>query len=440
MLNAKYFPLRATFYFLISFAVYLGMLSFSNDQMNNGLSFLIASMAGVLSITVLFRLLRDVIGPKVYLYALFFFFFRLSIGALHYLYFFDGQYFQSSYSDFNYLHEYIWLYESMDIFQQGISGEMEADAVSGYAEMNKNYEMILFMSLLFLFGGTKVLTVATFNSLICVFTGVTLYLISMKVNNNHKNAFFCFLIVLLQPFEIITSILARDTFGQFIVIYSIFLVVFFLRSSIIKPIAIVTAGILSSFHREVYIAIPLVVGGFSNFFHSIIYHFRNFKKSNLILLFFILFFSLFALQNLMELFSGRFLQRSVLASILMLPQSILYSLVGPFPWTQYFLEVPGYEFQIPQYLTAPFNLTMYLSFLMFIVNKRPSRYEFAIILFFLAYYFAGIIVYSGRYTVYYSIAVPLLALLDKDSSILIFFKKFFMIFVGFLILNLIYTI
>ena len=95
MLNSKYFPLRATFYFLISFAVYLGILSFSNDQMNNGLSFLITSMAGVLSIAVLFRLLRDVIGPKVYLYALFFYFFRLSIGALHYLYFFDGQYFQT---------------------------------------------------------------------------------------------------------------------------------------------------------------------------------------------------------------------------------------------------------------------------------------------------------------------------------------------------------
>ena len=54
-----------------------------------------------------------------------------------------------------------------------------------------------------------------------------MYLISMRVNNDAKNAIFCFLITSLQPFEMITSILSRDTFGQMLVLYSAFLLVFF---------------------------------------------------------------------------------------------------------------------------------------------------------------------------------------------------------------------
>ena len=65
--------------------------------------------------------------------------------------------------------------------------------------------MIYLMSFLFYFGGVKALSVATFNSLVTVYSFL-IYLISLKINENSRNAIFCFLIVLLKIFEMITSI------------------------------------------------------------------------------------------------------------------------------------------------------------------------------------------------------------------------------------------
>ena len=220
------FPFQLSLAVAGTFGLYLAILSLSNEEMNNGLSFLIATTAGLISISTFYLILKKYFVGAVLKYAIIFFLIRLSFGVIHYLLFFEADYFRQSSTDFSYLDEYMWLFDSMDMFAAGTAGTADADTVASYAEENKNYEMIFLMSFLFYFGGVKALTVATFNSLVTVYAAFFMYLISMKINNSHRNAIFCFLIVLLQPFEMITSILSRDTFVQMLFFYSIFLLVF----------------------------------------------------------------------------------------------------------------------------------------------------------------------------------------------------------------------
>ena len=181
------FPIKVTFGLLLAISVYLAILSLSYNEMNNGISLAIASIAGLIAISLFYYIFRAHLPKKILFYAIFFYLLRLSIGVFHYLYFFDGEYLNSTNSDFYYLAEYIWMFESMDVFSQGLSGDMEADLVQGYADNNKNYEMLLAMSLIFLIGGTKILSVATLNSLVTILAAYILYFISYRVNKNIKN-------------------------------------------------------------------------------------------------------------------------------------------------------------------------------------------------------------------------------------------------------------
>ncbi len=284
------------------------------------------------------------------------------------------------------------------------------------------------------------MTVATFNSLITVYAAFLVYLISIKINKDVKNAIFCFLIVLIQPFEMITSILSRDTFGQMLVFYSIFLLVyFFSANSLLKLLVIAVASWISSLVREVYFFIPLVVGVGSNLVYSVIYNFRSFRKSYaIIFLFAIIGFVLLA-PILIDTFLGRYFNINFIEKIIYLPVSAIYSFVGPFPWTQVLDQVTGYEYHIPGYLTSVFNITLFLGLIIFLANKRPTRLQFLILLIFILFYLSGILVYGGHHTVYYSIAIPFLAMFDIKSRIFLFLIRFIMVFILFLILNFIYV-
>ena len=434
------FPFKLSLAVISTFGIYLAILSLSSDETNNAIGLLIATFAGMAAIFIFFTILRQALDKSLLKLALIFFLLRLSLGVLHYLFFFDSNYFFVNYTDFAYLDEYMWLFDSMDMFAAGTAGTADADLVAGYAEENKNYEMIFVMSFLFYFGGTKALTVATFNSLVTVYAAFLVYLISIKINKNVKNAIFCFLIVLIQPFEMITSILSRDTFGQMLVFYSTFLLVYFFSANgLIKLFAILVASWISSLVREVYFLIPFVAGAGSNLFYSIIYNFRNFRKSHAIIFLFLVIGSILLTPILVETFLGRFLNIDFINKILTLPVSAIYSLVGPFPWTQVLNQVTGYEYHIPGYLTSVFNISLFLSLIVFLFNRRPSRLQFMILFIFFLFYLSGILVYGGHHTVYYSIAIPFLAMFDINSRMFLFLIRFIMVFILFLILNFIYV-
>ena len=412
----------------LAFILFFAVLSVSNDDMMNLYSLIISYLSGLVAITCIYSFLdRDAKQIKILFFAIIFFSLRMFVGVIHYLYFFEPDYLTSYSSNFDYLAEYVWAIDSMNIISGTLDGTVDPDGeeASTAIALNKNYEMLFFMSLLFYFGGEKVLVVSSFNSLIVIFSAFLVYKISFLIRQNKQIAFFCFVLVSLQPMEFISSILARDIFGQFLIIFSLYLMISFFNTKYLKYLITLLASLITSFVREVYALIPLI----TIFVPRILTEIRSgyISKKTLIGFLFLLIFFIAAYDFILSNILYRFLDKDFISLFLSLPVSLVYALVGPFPWTQIFLQPPGYEFHIPQYLTSVYNFTLILSTIFYFLKYKSSKLDYLILVFVLLFFFSGILVYGGKHTTYYSVAIPLLVLFDKESKLSLFFMRFFLI-------------
>ena len=433
-------PFKTFFSIGIAFTLFFIVLSISNDDMMNLYSLVISYLSGLVAITCIYFFLDyDAKQIKVLFFAIIFFSLRMFVGVIHYLYFFEPDYLTSYTSNFDYLAEYVWAIDSMNIISGTLDGTVDPDGeeASTAIALNKNYEMLFFMSLLFYFGGEKVLVVSSFNSLIVIFSAFLVYKISFFIRQNKQIAFFCFVLVSLQPMEFISSILARDIFGQFLIIFSLYLMISFFNTKYLKYLITLLASLITSFVREVYALIPLI----TIFVPRILTEIRSgyISKKTLIGFLFVLVFFLVAYDFILSNILYRFLDKDFISLFLSLPVSLVYALVGPFPWTQIFLQPPGYEFHIPQYLTSVYNFTLILSTIFYFLKYKASKLDYLILVFILLFFFSGILVYGGKHTTYYSVAIPLLVLFDKESKLSLFFMRFFLIFMFWVLMNIIYT-
>tara|TARA_B100001029_G_C15063301_1_gene460640 strand:+ start:5116 stop:6450 length:1335 start_codon:yes stop_codon:yes gene_type:complete len=433
-------PFKTFFSIGIAFTLFFIVLSISNDDMMNLYSLVISYLSGLVAITCIYFFLDyDAKQIKILFFAIIFFSLRMFVGVIHYLYFFEPDYLTSYTSNFDYLAEYVWAIDSMNIISGTLDGTVDPDGeeASTAIALNKNYEMLFFMSLLFYFGGEKVLVVSSFNSLIVIFSAFLVYKISFFIRQNKQIAFFCFVLVSLQPMEFISSILARDIFGQFLIIFSLYLMISFFNTKYLKYLITLLASLITSFVREVYALIPLI----TIFVPRILTEIRSgyISKKTLIGFLFVLVFFLVAYDFILSNILYRFLDKDFISLFLSLPVSLVYALVGPFPWTQIFLQPPGYEFHIPQYLTSVYNFTLILSTIFYFLKYKASKLDYLILVFILLFFFSGILVYGGKHTTYYSVAIPLLVLFDKESKLSLFFMRFFLIFMFWVLMNIIYT-
>tara|TARA_B100000945_G_scaffold88123_2_gene68575 strand:+ start:5347 stop:6681 length:1335 start_codon:yes stop_codon:yes gene_type:complete len=433
-------PFKTFFSIGIAFTLFFIVLSISNDDMMNLYSLVISYLSGLVAITCIYFFLDyDAKQTKILFFAIIFFSLRMFVGVIHYLYFFEPDYLTSYTSNFDYLAEYVWAIDSMNIISGTLDGTVDPDGeeASTAIALNKNYEMLFFMSLLFYFGGEKVLVVSSFNSLIVIFSAFLVYKISFFIRQNKQIAFFCFVLVSLQPMEFISSILARDIFGQFLIIFSLYLMISFFNTKYLKYLITLLASLITSFVREVYALIPLI----TIFVPRILTEIRSgyISKKTLIGFLFVLVFFLVAYDFILSNILYRFLDKDFISLFLSLPVSLVYALVGPFPWTQIFLQPPGYEFHIPQYLTSVYNFTLILSTIFYFLKYKASKLDYLILVFILLFFFSGILVYGGKHTTYYSVAIPLLVLFDKESKLSLFFMRFFLIFMFWVLMNIIYT-
>ena len=135
----QWLPIKISLGIVASFCLYFAILSISYSDLNNFLSLVISSSGGFFAVLLFYFMFKRDLSLNILYLALFCYFFRLTIGVVHYLYFFDPDYFLINFSDFTYLNEYIWLFESLEVFSSGLSGEMDQTLVEGYVEQNKNY-------------------------------------------------------------------------------------------------------------------------------------------------------------------------------------------------------------------------------------------------------------------------------------------------------------
>ncbi len=433
-------PLKTFTSIVFAFGLYFLFLSFSNDEMLNVNSLFISYIAGLAAIYCMYLFISfHEKQYKLLVFAVICFSLRMFVGVVHYLYFFESDYLFSYSSTFDYLDEYVWAHDSMSTISGTLNGTIDADD-AGAAQarsMNKNYEMLFFMSLLFYFGGEKVLVVASFNSLIVIFSAFLIYKISYSLRKSKKIAFFCFILVALQPMEFISSILARDIFGQFIIIFSLYLMLSFFHTGYLKYFFVLIASLLTSFVREVYALIPVLAIVMPAILNEISNGFISKKTLIGIVLFIAL--AIISYDFVINFILYRFMEKDFISLILQLPVSLVYALVGPFPWTQIFLQPPGYEFHIPTYLTSIYNFTLIITTSLYFLKYKFKKVDYFILTYVFVFFLSGILVYGGHHTVYYSVAIPLLVLFDKDSKLSIFFIRFFLIFMFWVLMNIIYT-
>ena len=434
-------PIKTIMSIVIAFVGYFGLLSISNSDLLNLYSLIISYFASLFAISLMYFLLEKRLKQKkLLLFSYLIFSIRFLVGVFHYLYFFEPDYLFEYISNFNYFDDYIWLNDSMTMISRTLDGTIAADNEQAITarEINKNYEMIFFMSLLFFFGGEKVLVVASFNSLIAIFSAFLVYKISFSLRQSKRVAFFCFILVALQPMEFISSILAIDIFGQFIVILAIYLILSVYHTVYLKYIITLIASLLTSFVREVYALIPIFTIFIAPLLNELTKGFISKKSLISILLIFII--AIIGYDFVINKILYRFLDQNFLSLIFQLPISLVYSIVGPFPWTQIFLQPPGYEFHIPQYLTPIYNLALIFGTLKYILKYKLQKTDYLILSFVFLFFLSGILVYGGRHTTYYSIAIPLLVLFDKNGKLSLFLIRFFLIFMFWVLMNVIYTL
>ena len=439
--NNQLQPLKTFVGIAVAFIGYFAILSFSNAEMLNLNSLLISYFAGLLAIFIMVRFVDEHARYKnLLIYACIFFSLRMFVGVAHYLYFFESDYLVSYSSTFDYLPEYVWALDSMNLISGVLNGSLDADSdhVLTANSINKNYEMLFFMSLLFYFGGDKVLVVASFNSLVTLFSAFLVYKISYYLRRNIKTAFFCFTLVAMQPMEFISSILARDIFGQFIIIAALYLMLSYFYTDYLKYFFILVSSILVSFVRDVYALIPIIAVFSPNIADDLFK--RVISKKTIVGIVVVLVAALISYDFVINNILYRFLDKDFFALILALPVSLVYALVGPFPWTQIFLQPPGYEYHIPGYLTSIYNFALMTSTALFFIKYKAEKIDYFILIFIFLFFLSGILVYGGHHTTYYSVAIPLLALFDKDSKFPIFFIRFFIIFMFWVLMNIVYTL
>ena len=222
-------------------------------------------------------------------------------------------------------------------------------------------EIIEIMSYNFMLFGKYYLNISSFNAFFSTLIAINFFYISKYyLKFDIKKCYRISVIITFFPIFLISSYFARDTFAIFLVSFS--LLYFLITENIFLKIILFISLIFTLYiHRTIYPVALILIS---------IYYFasrRNINvknKFNSFLIFFssafiFIFFSGYFLNSLNNL---NYLDEVLELNILLYPVKLLLSLVGPFPWYQYFVSeriVDSYLFQ--NMLQAVFNISLFIT-------------------------------------------------------------------------------
>ncbi|MBA4319217.1 MAG: hypothetical protein C0412_12520 [Flavobacterium sp.] len=409
-----HFLVSLFFSFLIFFTLTF-LLNFNSSPIQ---SIITTSIAGVVSVLVLSKLfLTRLFGKKAQTILVSAFILRLIIGVSHFLFAIKTDYFLNP-TVFNYLWDFSSIHELMSLVSQSwhIQG-LFSKLPESYYLANKNPFIIQFMGLLYYFSGEFVLNISVWNSLMNTFTATIIGLLTFLNTNSRKNTLVALVIVAFQPFDIVSSIVWRDSTGLFLIALAALLVIGFKDKLGIAIILLPLSAFIASWHRSPYLFIILFL---------FLYVFKVEKKisipkaiglSFLVIPLGFVFFGGFrnVFYSVLEVgtFRGNTLSRDgtyfdliSLPVVLQLPVRLLKSILGPFPWGQFFQKVPGFEYQPVDYATSVFNLSIFI--IVFSSLRKSWKIERKIdygFLFGIMIFFLGIMAFDVHVS-YVAIAVP----------------------------------
>jgi hypothetical protein len=414
-------------------------------------SYVISNVAGLIAVITLYLFLLG--RNKGLLIIILIYSLKIYIGTWHFLTFIQPGYFQGN-TSYDFLYDYRWMYESMS-FLADYRHENGYFCLlpDSFLEENKNAYLFMFTSDLFYFGGIYVLNICVYNTMFSLFTAIIIVFIGKHYFNlNVQQSRFLFLLAALYPMSLIPSMVYRDVIGQFIITLGGLLLIYIIKNNrliILLPFAC----FLFFMQRKVYAFIPLIAYGLYTF--TFWGNSENKPKKKRILTNILLGLSFLILIILsgssfedsgvtgsFEHASESGVGRSFtdIRTYLMLPVYTLIGFIGPFPWTQFFTFSQGTIYQPSDYLMSVFMITSLIFLLPLFIKQIRKRLGFDIFtISSVLVIFAGLAT-TVLHTVYLCVGFHfLLPFLVKSIPQRRFFIVFFVVLMGFIVLNFIWV-
>lgn len=333
---------------------------------------------------------------------------RVIIGVAHYLLFIDSSYFDTNTPVYSYLWDYEWLHYSMGKISRYWVEDGFGSLPPEYLFAIKNTILMPYFALLYyLTGNEHFLNVTIVNSFHAVMVAVLVTGFAVQIATK-KGVHAVFTIALLQPFGLFSSMLWRDSVGQFFLIAGAILIIQYKGklSNIAMPLL---GSLLMMSLRNLYFLVGLSTAFMSsmvvakNRWHTYISSITSLSIALLILNYYLadLIFVFYDLQNQDLAYSK---------DVISIPKKILTGLTGPFPWTQILdPSTVGREYLLADILQAIFNVTTFFLVLQGLVQNKIKWNEppyFAALIFVFSIALLGLLSYG--HVSYVTVATVLL--------------------------------
>lgn len=378
----------------------------------------LVALAYVLCMSKRDRMLND----KLILFALLVFTVRVSIGILHYCLAFGVDYFSELSPDFQYLTDYEWLHNSMSEIASNWAKHGFGSFPDNYFFEHKNVLLHPYLSLLYyLTGNNHYLNITVVNAL---HSALVAFLVSSLVlsDGHSKTLKAVFVVALFQPFGLFSSIMWRDSVGQFFLVCGSLLITQLLESRQ-KMFRIIFGSLFLSSLRNIYFVIGVITGLASALHNKKI---TTGKVIGSIVSASILLFVLSSLS--VGMFSFYDFGSNDLAyrqDFIGLIKRFFIGFTGPFPWTQIFdPNIRGREYLLPEVLQAVFSMAVYYFICLAFVNRKMVLTDSCRLLLFLVFMvtIVGLLGYGhiSYTTVSTILLLPLIPRLDVSQFFTVF--------------------
>ena len=277
-----------------------------------------------------------------------------------------------------------------------------------------------YFALLYHLGGNEhFLNITILNSFHAVLVAVLVTGFASSISSK-KITHAVFVIALLQPFGLISSIIWRDSVGQFFLIAGGIMIIH-TKGGIRDIVNYILGLFLMMLLRNIY----LLIGSFI-IISSLSLLASNWRRIIPFLILLALIGPLIYNYGVLLFFDFSILTHegfSYNQNPSSLPYKIITGLSGPFPWTQ-FLDpaTPGREYQPADILQAVFNLTVVYLVVSAILNRKIAWREpriVTLLIFVFTLFFAGLLSYG--HVSYVTVATVLLLPLIPKLTVRSFF-------------------
>ena len=420
---------------ILSYGIIIFIMWLFGDLLTRLQSLLIVSSAAIIGLVFLSVFhVGNIFGKKVIYILCLAFIIKVIVGVWHYLYFIDSDYFIDNTS-----FSYRWDYEWMDEMMRFVSNYWRQNGLSplpaSYYIGNKNPFLIAYNGILYFLSGDHPLNIAPWNVLHSLYIAILVGALALQSGATQSQSRIALTLAAFQPFGFISSIMWRDSVGQFWLILGAYLLIITRDKKYLWVFLLPVAWFFGWIYRQPYLLIILLLAGY-----MFVAGYKSKLKGGLIAIaigFVLVFYNI--LPILMNLALDRFEEGKQLSfNLLLFPLRIFRAFAGPFPWYQVFMGVDGAIYMPMEFLQAVFNLALVVYAIPIAWNmwKKTNKLDPGLLL--CALLFIAGAQAIGVHMPYISVGMVLLLPLVCRVAPTKLFEAFIFCFCGFIAANVLY--